>query len=182
MEHIFIGSDSGIFSLILGNEASEIFKLNLAMKSGKASTASGLVSLIGNIVNGHPLEELGLRQEGFLQSYLAQAAFDADSIRAIVMYIDSFGNAIINISRPEFDRARKERAFTIFVRRSEYNIRRISTTYEDAIVGEIVAFFNEDGYMEIALNRASAAGLLGIKVMDSIRIEFHDNQNRENDI
>jgi len=39
---------------------------------------------------------------------------------------------------------------------------------------KLVARGNEDGYLEIALNRASASGLLGIKIMDSIRIQFYD--------
>ena len=47
---------------------------------------------------------------------------------------------------------------------------------EDAIVGEILALFNQDGFLEIALNKGSASKLLGLKLMDPIRIEFHDSK------
>jgi len=136
-----------------------------------------LSGLIGNILNGESVKDQGKLQENFKRSYLAQSSFDPEGIRAIVLYIDDFGNAIVNIKEQEFESVRNGREVLIHFRRADFNIKKISKTYEDAIVGEIVAFFNEDGYLEIALNRASAAGLLGIKVMDSIRIQFYDKQN-----
>ena len=181
MEHIFIGSDSGIFSLILDQEPAEIYKLNVDLSADRASILTQVTELIGNILNGYALKDQGMPVDNFLQSYLAQATFDADGIRAVVLYIDDFGNAIVNVTKPEYESVRKGRDVLIHFRRANFQIKKISNTYEDAIVGEIVAFFNEDGYLEIALNRASAAGLLGIKVMDSIRIEFYDKKTGEND-
>jgi len=177
MDHIFIGNDSGIFSLIFENEPVEIYKLSIDHNSGRANMLLQLSGLIGNILNGESVKDQGKLQENFKRSYLAQSSFDPEGIRAIVLYIDDFGNAIVNIKEQEFESVRNGREVLIHFRRADFNIKKISKTYEDAIVGEIVAFFNEDGYLEIALNRASAAGLLGIKVMDSIRIQFYDKQN-----
>ncbi len=175
-EHIFVGKDSGIFSLILGEAKTEIYKLDIDLKRGKSVMAIRLSEMISHLINGRPLKEIGESQEGFVQSFLTNATSDSSSIRASVMYVDDFGNTIINITEPEFTAARKNRDFTINVRRSSYNISKISKTYEDAIVGEIVAFFNEDGYLEIALNRSSASGLLGMKIFDPIRIEFKEEE------
>ena len=36
--------------------------------------------------------------------------------------------------------------------------------------------FNKDGFLEIALNKDSAVKLLGLKLMEAIRIEFNDNK------
>ncbi|TAH41633.1 MAG: hypothetical protein EYC69_08340 [Bacteroidetes bacterium] len=176
MNHVFIGIDSGIFSLILENEPAEIYRLRINPADGRSGMSMRLTEMIGNIMNGHPLKEQGVMQESFHQSYLAKATFDPDGIRAVVLYIDEFGNAVVNVRQEEYNKVRRGREVMIHFRRAHYNINKISRTYEDAIVGEIVAFFNEDGYLEIALNRASAAGLLGIKVMESIRIEFYDKQ------
>lgn len=181
MEHIFIGSDSGIFSLILSDEPTEIYRLNIDYREGRANAASQLTEIIGSIFNGRSLKEHGVLQENFTHSYLPQSTIDPDGIRAVVFYIDNFGNAIVNIDEPTFQSNRNGRDVLIHFRRADYNIKRISKTYEDAVVGEIVAFFNEDGYLEIALNRASAAGLLGIKVMDTIKIQFYDKKSGEND-
>ena len=51
----------------------------------------------------------------------------------------------------------------------------ISLSYEDVEVGEILAMFNHDGFLEIALNKESAGKLLGLKLMDPIRVEFDDS-------
>ncbi len=181
MEHVFIGSDSGIFSLILADEPAEIYRLKLDYRLGRADVSTQLTEVIGNILNGHQVKDLGVLIDKFSQSILARPMSDQEGIRAVVLYIDDFGNAIINVNEPDYEEVRKGRDVLIHFRRADYNIKKISKTYEDAIVGEIVAFFNEDGYLEIALNRASAAGLLGIKVMDSIRIQFYDKQAGEND-
>ena len=78
----------------------------------------------------------------------------------------------LNIKKDFFENEHKNRDFVIFMRKSDYTITKLSKSYEDTENGEIVAFFNTNGYMEIALNRGNAAGLLGLKVMDAIRIEF----------
>jgi S-adenosylmethionine hydrolase len=51
----------------------------------------------------------------------------------------------------------------------------ISNDYEDVEVGEMLALFNQDDFLEISLNKGSASQLLGLKHMDPIRIEFYDH-------
>jgi S-adenosylmethionine hydrolase len=42
-------------------------------------------------------------------------------------------------------------------------IDRISDSYADVPEGEKLALFNSAGYLEIAINKGNAAGLLGLK-------------------
>jgi S-adenosylmethionine hydrolase len=42
-------------------------------------------------------------------------------------------------------------------------IERISETYADVPEGEKLALFNSAGYLEIAINKGNAAGLLGLQ-------------------
>jgi S-adenosylmethionine hydrolase len=42
-------------------------------------------------------------------------------------------------------------------------IDHISQTYADVQEGEKLALFNSAGYLEIAINKGNAAGLLGLK-------------------
>lgn len=169
--HFFIGQDSGIFSLLLDEEEKEIVKLNLDEPRNQSAPVHSLVEAITNLLKGVSFHELGDSYSALSQSYLAQPTVDSDSIRGTILYIDSFGNAIVNVTRELFEKERKERDFTIFLRKSTYNIQRLSKNY-NAEEGEMVAFFNNENYLEIALNRASASKLLGLKVMDPIRIEF----------
>ena len=51
----------------------------------------------------------------------------------------------------------------ILERRRDEMIDRISETYADVPEGEKLALFNSAGYLEIAINKGNAAGLLGLK-------------------
>ena len=115
---------------------------------------------------------IGELKESYVINYFAVPTIDANAIRATIIYIDSFGNAVLNITKEVFDKECKNRPFVIYMRRSEYIITKISSSYEDVSYGEIVAFFNSNDQLEIALNKSKAAGLLGLKVMDAIRIDF----------
>jgi S-adenosylmethionine hydrolase len=173
--HIFVGRDSGIFSLIFGQDSpSEIYTLIQDGFNDRFESKNGLINILAALLEGESLNKFGEKQESVHQIFLPQAAFDENGIKAAIIFTDSFGNLITNVRRDEFERARKGRSVNILLRRAFYQLSRISYSYEDAPVGEMVAFFNEDGFMEIALNQANAAGLLGIKVLDSIRIEFND--------
>ena len=120
------------------------------------------------------LLKLGNADDTLEDSYFATPTVDQLAIRGTIIYIDSFGNAVINIERELFLNEKKDRSFTIFFRKSTYNVSTISNTYEEVEVGEMLALFNQDGFLEIALNKGSAAQLLGLKIMEPIRIEFHD--------
>ncbi len=173
--HLFIGRDSGIFSLIFGQESpSKIYKLLPDEISDRFELKSGIINILAALLQGENLDIFGEKQESVQQIFLPQAAFDSNGIKAAIIFTDSFGNLMTNVRKDEFEMARMGRSVNILLRRSFYRLNRINNSYEDAASGEMVAFFNEDGYLEIALNQANAASLLGIKVLDSIRIEFND--------
>ena len=54
-----------------------------------------------------------------------------------------------------------------------YEIKKISTSYTDVPAGEILALFDSNNHLEIAMNQGNAAGLLGLDYKDLVRIEFH---------
>lgn len=174
-EHIFVGQDSGIFSLLLGESPLEIIRLSVDPENTQADYSKKIMETLVALVNGTSPLVLGEKQTTIHQSYLAQPTVDSDSIRGTILYIDSFGNVIVNVSLTKFEQERKSRSFTIFLRKSVYDIKKISRHYHEAEIGEIVALFNREGFLEIAINHDSAAHLLGLKIMDPIRIEFYDS-------
>jgi hypothetical protein len=101
---------------------------------------------------------------------LLKPVHDANVVKGHVMYIDSYENIITNITESFFREARKGRKFTIVFR--SYEINKISRSYTDVAPGEILALFDSNGFLEIALNQGNAAGLLGLEVRNMIRIEF----------
>lgn len=170
--HYFIGFDSGIFSLVLDERPKKIFRLQARQHENRNEVEEIILDAIVKLGNGADPSQLGKEQDSVMTSYFAVPTTDSNTIRGSIIYIDSFGNAILNIRKDFFENEHKNREFVIFMRKSDYTINKLSKSYEDTENGEIVAFFNTNGYMEIALNRGNAAGLLGLKVMDAIRVEF----------
>ena len=173
--HYLVGEDNGIFTLILGNSEREIIRLPLKGRSDRKEHSSELIETIKNLVEERPFNELGYVDTTITESYFAQPTVDALTIRGTIIFIDTFGNAIVNITKDLFEKERHGRKFIIQLRKSIYDITEISLAYVEVEVGEILALFNQDGYLEIALNKESAAKLLGLKLMDPIRIDFNDS-------
>ena len=79
-----------------------------------------------------------------------------------IIFVDNFENVIININKDDFEEQRKGRSFKIVFKRDEV-IDRISESYADVNEGEKLALFNSANYLEIAINKGNAAGLLGLQ-------------------
>jgi S-adenosylmethionine hydrolase len=171
-----IGQDNGIFTLILGNEDKVIVRLPHQRHEERNVSYNYLLETIKKLASGVNFETLGTTETKIEESFFAQPTIDNRVIRGTVVFVDSFGNAIVNIKKELFDQIRKDRKFIIHLRKSIYDVTKISNSYEDVEVGEMLALFNQDGYLEIALNKESASKLLGLKIMEPIRIEFDDNQ------
>jgi S-adenosylmethionine hydrolase len=80
--------------------------------------------------------------------------------------IDKFQNVIVNITVQDFESARKGRRFKIVVLGGTF-IETISDHYADVSEGEKLAFFNEAGFLEIAINKGYAASLFGLGEFNS---------------
>lgn len=175
MGHYLLGEDNGIFSLITGQAEKEILRLPLDVGLSRKNLYEAFAEVIKRVTEGE-FESLGLAESKIIESFLPQASVDRISIRGTIIFIDSFGNAILNVSKQLFEKEKGLRTFSIQFRKAQYEVTEISNNYCDVENGEMVAFFNQDDFLEIALNRDSASKLLGLKIMDPVRIEFDDNK------
>ena len=89
-----------------------------------------------------------------------------------VLWIDGFGNVILDINREQFEEARKGRRFKIISWRSD-EINSISQHYNDVEPGRILCLFNSAGYLEIAMNQGNAASLLGMSLTNDREKYFY---------
>lgn len=106
--------------------------------------------------------------------------FKEDSIETFIIYIDHYCNLILNITKEQFESARRGRSFEIRFARSE-KIDKIHTNYHDVDKSNMLCRFNSDGYLEIAIRNGQAAELLGMHVYNNdnliyntIKILFHN--------
>ena len=91
-----------------------------------------------------------------------------------MIHIDSYQNAITNVSQELFKRVGNGKAFEIYVR-SKYNmINRINKQYNETDPGDLLAIFNSSGLLEIAIRNGNAAGLLNLDTNSTIRVVFKE--------
>lgn len=175
--HYFIGSDTGLFSLIFGDELpEEVIELNVSIDSNRLSfpTKDIFAKAAAHIVKGGTISVLGRKINGVTRLIGYQPFIDQDVLRGMVVHIDSFGNAITNISDIIFNNFVKNDPFTISYRTTSSGIKKISYTYNDVPEGEAVAIFNSANFLEIAQHKGKASKLFGIHLNSHIRVVIND--------
>jgi S-adenosylmethionine hydrolase len=125
-----------------------------------------------HLAGGKSLDELGSPLPRLNKQMPLLATISESVIAGSVVYIDSYQNAITNISRELFEKIGKGRPFDILVQSYHYKINRINKTYNETSDGELLAIFNSVGLLEIAINRGNVAELLNIGLHSNIRVKF----------
>ena len=172
--HYFVGTDNGIFALIFDKVPEKVYEIEVAQDSGYFTfIARDLIAKVAvHLALGKPVEALGKHRPGVNSMLMYQPLTDKDMIRGQVIHVDSYQNLFFNITESLFRETGKGREFSLKIRSHGYDIDRISTSYSDVNEGEILALFSSGSYLQIAINRGKAAGLLGMNIGDYVRIEF----------
>ena len=174
--HYFIGPDNGIFSLLFNKiKPEKIVLLNISLTTDcmTFSIKNVFVPAACHLARGGTMEIIGTPINDFeLKKMELKAVIQTDLIRGSVIYIDSYGNVITNISKIEFNQVKKGRSFTILFGREDEMIYKISTKYKDVPIAEKLALFGENDQLQIAINKGMASKLLGLNLHEIVRIEF----------
>jgi S-adenosylmethionine hydrolase len=171
-KHFFIGTDNGIFGLLFTEEPVRVIALDPPKELHSFSSFSIFADTACRLAAGEKPESLGKPVQDFQQRIPIRAAIEENVLTGSVIYIDSFRNAITNISRDLFERVGENRDFEIYVQSNHYIIRKINRYYHETPPGEILALFNSIGLLEIAINSGNAADLLGLSTNSNIRVKF----------
>ena len=171
-DQYFIGTDTGIFSMLFNEPYTNAIQIETKEDSHLTSfaTMDRFVKSAVHLVKGNPMEALGRERERVNSAMLAQPIVNEDFIRGEVIYVDNYENLITNISKKVIDQASRGRKFNIHYQRNVIN--GISENYCSTHEGEIVGVYGFHGYLEIAINKGNAQGLLGGGVNEKILIEF----------
>lgn len=172
--HIFIGPDNGVFALIFEEKPTEIVEISLFPNQhlSKFPAKEIFAKAAALIMKGNPLESLGIPSDRLLEKTDLQATTEPDLIKGHAIYIDGFGNIMTNITKEIFEQIGKDRNFKITLPREKDAINHINENYNEVPEGERLALFSHNGYLEIASNKGNGSKLFGIKLNDTVRIEF----------
>jgi S-adenosylmethionine hydrolase len=151
-----VGCDNGVFSLINGyQEAEKVVRIDdfSAKYALRYPTKYIYIPAIHKILKGVGLDEIGEEVEAVKKVFTAQPILEKDLIKGSVIHVDKYGNVITNITERLFNEMGKGNPFTIYFKSSQYFIETISKNYHDVPTAEKLALFNENGFLEIAINK-----------------------------
>ena len=169
-KHIFIGPDNGIFTLVFP----KLLPLNIIeipfAGLNFESVREALANTVGQLAANSALELLGNPAKDILQRITFQPVIAPSQIRGAVIYIDNYDNVVSNVTRDLFEKVGRGRPFQLYFKRHD-PILNLSKHYNDVPIGETLCLFNSD-YLEVAINMGKAAELFGLKIEDTIQIDF----------
>lgn len=174
--HYFIGTDNGIFSLLLDLKPDKIVEITTNRDSDNENfpVKDVFAKAACHIARGGTLEIIGTEIKQFSKEFAKlEALHDKNSIRGSIIHVDHYGNAITNISQRLFKDVAKGRAYTINLGSKEhYSLNTIKRKYNEVQAGDAVALFISTDFLTISINNGSASSLMGLHINDTVRIEF----------
>ena len=176
----FIGADNGILSLICNNKPDKLYQITCLPENDCQTFLSRdiftkvavAISKDGDLTNiSTPIDNFNSTLLNF------EPVIEDNELKGNVIYIDSYENAIVNITKNSFYKFIDNKPFKIFLQSKYTVIDRISNSYSDIQHDNIdiqesslIALFGSHGYLEIAMYHSNAASLLGLKIDSQIRV------------
>jgi len=169
--HFMIVPDNGIVGLITEVAPDRVYSIPFEEHSSFGSL-SAVASAMNMLLFNSNLADIALIAGTYKQNINIRAASDESSITGSVIYVDSYQNAITNITREQFEQVRKGRKFSIYVQSFSYKIEEIVENYADVEDGDMLALFNSLDLLEIAIRNGFLTELLALSVGSSIMVKF----------
>jgi S-adenosylmethionine hydrolase len=168
---VFVAPDNGLLSFILNDQHRDarVFELRdeRFFNHPVSRTFHGrdiFAPVAAHLSNGVPIEEFGPAVTDFVCFETAgPKALDTENRDGEVIHIDRFGNVITNLTQSDLPSG-----FSIDV--NGRHVDRLAEYYSNEREGELFAIFGSTGFLEISVNRGSAAELLGAVVGDRIAV------------
>ncbi|HBE41416.1 MAG TPA: hypothetical protein DDW27_09465 [Bacteroidales bacterium] len=167
-DHFFIGTDNGIFSLILNSEPDEVISIEYNDDSDELDI---FAKAAADLIKGKKPGEIGKPLRNISERIPLRATIEKDVITGSIIFIDSYGNAISNITREVFLRVFEGKEYRITIQSNKNNTDRIVKKYSDVAVGDLLTRFNSLDLLEIAINGANVSELLSFGTGTVVRID-----------
>ncbi len=184
--HYFALPDNGLLSLILAFSPLRskqtdfgLPKLEMPKKIYRIETRDDssfpqvevFEQVASHLAKAKPVEQIGVPARQIKELIPLAPVISDQFVRASILYIDHFGNAILNINKKLFERVSRGRPFALFFKNND-PLTKIHRHYGEVEPGEPLCLFNSAGLLEIAVNMGHAAELFNLHLNDSIQIDF----------
>lgn len=171
VNYMFVGPDNGVLSFALAKEQiKDVRRLEneryfLKPVSHTFHGRDVFAPVAAHLSRGVAVRNLGPKQKEMVNLRWPEPIISRDRIRGEVVYVDRFGNAILNIANTSVARMKKAGVF-IAGRR----VCLVKRFYESVPAGKAVAVPGSSGFLEIAVNGGSAAMSLALDIGTAISL------------
>lgn len=171
---LFVGPDNGIFTYVYDREPEhEVFHVTAGkyFRPSPSSTFHGrdiFAPVAAALSKGVRPEDLGpsITDEVRLKKSLAPEVLSNGNLQGRVIHIDRFGNCVTNLT-PDLVGSTKHPTLII----KGKVIRTLRDCYSSSPANTPFAIRGSAGFLEVSINRASAAKILGLKRGDRVILE-----------
>ncbi|RLE54434.1 MAG: hypothetical protein DRJ30_05200 [Candidatus Methanomethylicota archaeon] len=122
------------------------------------------------LAKGVKIEELGEEIDRIVEVKLPEPQIKGERIFGIIIYVDSFGNIITNISKEHLQKIGVERRLKATMRGEKSLELKICRAYGEVEKGEFLAIIDSFNLLEISMNQGNAAEKLKVKSGEKIEI------------
>ena len=177
-EQYFIAANNGIISLILNDKPQIITSIDIFGEYSTFPELNIFTKAACHLAKGNNISQLGEEVQTPEKHIAFLPAIDESVISGSIIYIDSYKNAITNITETLFNEIGKNRPFEIFMQSSYYKTTKISKKYNEVGDSDLVTIFNSLGLLEVAMNNAPVCELLNLEINSSIRVKFNPSNSQ----
>jgi S-adenosyl-L-methionine hydrolase (adenosine-forming) len=169
----FVAPDNGVLGMILAREKHQVRVLANPryFREPVSRTFHGrdiFAPVAAHLAAGVPASKMGPLIDDYVRGDFAAARIEAGGVRVgRVLHVDGFGNVVTNF-RTEDLPALPDGSFTLAAGR--HRISELRPHYEGAGQGRPFAIAGSGGYVEISVNRGSAAQVTGCKAGSLVRL------------
>ncbi len=167
-QHYFVGPDNGVFSLIYERDpltrVREITAEHYFLQP-VSSTFHGrdvFAPVAAWLSRSTQPESFGEEVNDYVRFSLPKPKAANNTIKGVILRVDNFGNLLTNLSPQEFPQlAAADARFKMQVGKTE--ITKMAQSFSQGATSEPQAIIGSSGFVEIFVNRGSAARTLGVQ-------------------
>ncbi|MDA2918373.1 SAM-dependent chlorinase/fluorinase [Desulfobacterota bacterium AH_259_B03_O07] len=158
----FVGPDNGVFTFVYMDANSyAVFEITdpKYMLKNISSTFHGrdiFAPVAGHISIGVSIKDFGVETKDPVSIEIKHPEVGSNEIVGEVIYVDSFGNCITNITGNSVSSDSR-----IYV--DKRVVESISKSYSDVPEGELLAIIGSSGFLELSVNQGRASELINAK-------------------
>lgn len=181
----YIGTDNGIPTAVFDRDYEQAVHITMFQDSNDSFTFAAydlFCKVAAKLAAGAELTEVGTPVDQ-LRPFTPILAMPTETgLRTHVVYIDSYGNAYLDVTVEEFEKYREGRAFTVAINHVDVlPINSISSSYLDSsdsrISGAVALVVSATRHLQLAAKRDSAQDMLGLEINTLIDFTFVGARN-----